>query len=143
MPVFLLGIGSNIQPESNVPKAHLALANLGQVLNTSQVVNTPADGPYFSGTFANQLVLLQADKEATELKQALLSIEEQMGREPKCPERKYRDRTIDLDILGQAETEQGCLLLRPEESYYLNLLESWKADSKDGFQPDNGLIVER
>lgn len=142
MPVFLLGIGSNIQPEANVPKAHLALAHLGQILNASQVVHTPADGPHFSGTFANQLMLLKTDREAAALKQALLSIEEQLGREPKCPERKYRDRTIDLDILGQAESEQACLLIRPEEGYYLNLLERWKNDLKDGCQQTIGLATE-
>lgn len=126
MTHYLLGLGSNINPDDNLPKAIIALANITQVVTVSPIVHTQAEGNSFNFPFQNQLVLVRCSLKETELKQQLLDIEVAMGREPKCEARKFKDRTIDIDILGTAQSEAECLQYPLDESYYLSVQKQWQ-----------------
>lgn len=125
MPYYLLGLGSNINPEHNLQQAQPQLSALGQVMDHSDIIQTPAEGNSFSGSFCNQLVILRCSLPPTMLKQRLQRIEVAMGREPKSPRRKTKDRTIDLDILGQADNPDACRQLPLEDSYYQQVQDYW------------------
>ncbi|GGY32668.1 hypothetical protein GCM10011297_01990 [Bacterioplanes sanyensis] len=125
MPYYLLGLGSNINPRHNLQQAQPKLAALGQVIDQSDIVETPAEGSSFSGSFCNQLVILRCALPPTMVKHRLQRIEVAMGREPKSPSRKTKDRTIDLDILGQANSLEACRQLPLEDSYYRQVQDYW------------------
>lgn len=126
MSFYLLGLGSNIEPQAHLKKAIGALEGIGEVADASPVLVTQPVGDTFHQAFCNQLVVFYSDLPAPMLKQRLLSIETDLGREPKCPSRATRDRTIDIDILGQDSSPEACARLVPEESYYQRVSEVWR-----------------
>jgi len=130
MTYYLLGLGSNIRPKANLAHALEALTELGDLIGYSPAVFTEPVGETFSQEFGNQLVLLSCDLPAPMLKQRLQRIEEMLGREPKSPARKMRDRTIDIDILGDAVDIAAARALRPEESYYAEVYDVWDQSEK-------------
>lgn len=125
MTYFLLGLGSNIKPLQNLPAAILALEAAGDIVSQSPLVVTEPVGETFHDEFGNQLVILASSLPAPMLKHKLQKIEENMGREPKSPSRKMRDRTIDIDILGEAQSAAEARALVPEESYYAEVYAQW------------------
>jgi 2-amino-4-hydroxy-6-hydroxymethyldihydropteridine diphosphokinase len=92
-----LNIGSNIQPEQNLPKALALLAQTGQIEAVSTAWETKAVGT--SGpNFLNACAFLSTRLEINAYKElAIQSIERTLGR-VRYPD-KYAPRTIDLDIL--------------------------------------------
>ena len=130
MTHYLLGLGSNINPGDNLAHAKTALGAIAEVITASPIVDTPAVGDTFNFPFQNQLMLVRSPLNAIELKQRLLNIETEMGREPKCEARKLKDRTIDIDILGSAATLEACFRQPLDESYYLAARQQWQLDSK-------------
>lgn len=128
MSFYLLGLGSNIDPESNLNKALSALKCEGDLIAHSPAVLTAPVGDTFSQTFGNQLAILESELPAPMLKQRLQRIEESMGREPKSPERKTRDRTIDIDILSDANDPDSLRREAPGESYYAEVHHSWNQE---------------
>lgn len=130
MSFYLLGLGSNIEPQAHLKKAILSLKTIGEVSSASPVLVTQPVGDTFHQEFCNQLVVVFSELPAPMLKQRLLTIETDLGREPKCPSRATRDRTIDIDILGQASSHEACARLVPEESYYQRVSEVWR-DSQE------------
>jgi len=101
------------------------LSAIGEICLTSERLATQAVGDTFHSDFKNQLVVLHSELLPTLLKQKLLRIEAMLGREPKSPSRKTRDRTIDLDILGNAESIELCRAIEPEDSYYRLISAHW------------------
>lgn len=91
-------LGSNIDPERNLPAACGLLANHGTILRTSQVwESSPADGSD-QANYLNAAVLLQTRHTAEELRVHILrAIETALGR-VRDPLDKYAARTIDIDI---------------------------------------------
>ena len=90
-------LGSNKQPESNLPLAIGYLHDQITVLRVSSVWETPPVGT--SGpNFLNTAVLLQTPLDQVALKtQVLIPIEVKMGRRRSAG--KYAARPIDLDIV--------------------------------------------
>jgi len=92
-----LNLGSNIKPETNLPKALKLLSKYGEVLEISQVwesepVNTTGKN------YLNVCIRFKTDLNHTSLKENVLSpIEEQLGR--KHHHDKYAPRTMDIDII--------------------------------------------
>ena len=126
MAYFLLGLGSNIDPKENLSRAIDTLHSLGEIVDQSPAVFTEPVGDSFTHSFGNQLIIIECNLPAPMLKQRLQRIEEQLGREPKSPARKTRDRTIDIDILQEAEDSITSLKQTPpEESYYREVYENW------------------
>jgi len=92
-----LGIGSNIEPEANLPKAIDALTQYGEVQAVSSVWESHAVGS--SGpNFLNASVLLKTEIAPSDLKQRLVNpIEAALGRVRTAD--KNAARTIDIDVM--------------------------------------------
>ena len=130
MTYFLLGLGSNIKPQQNLPAAIAAVEEVGNLVDVSPAVITAPVGDTFNHEFGNQLLILSCQLPAPMLKHKLQIIEESMGREPKSPARKTRDRTIDIDILGEAQSAVEARALVPDESYYAEVYANWNQPEK-------------
>jgi 2-amino-4-hydroxy-6-hydroxymethyldihydropteridine diphosphokinase len=92
-----ISLGSNIQPEVNLPRSRIMLNKFGQVVATSTVWETAPVGTT-GPSFLNAVVLLQANYPHPLLKSLVLRrIEIEMGRVRTL--NKYAPRPIDLDIL--------------------------------------------
>jgi len=92
-----LSLGSNIQPEINLPKAIDLLSKRGTILKVSSVWETEAVGSN-GPNFLNACVLFSTPLTYPELKdQITRPIEDLLGR--KRTEDKNAPRTIDIDIV--------------------------------------------
>lgn len=92
-----LSLGSNIEPEKNLPEALRRLSSIVEIGSTSSVWKTPSIG-YEGPDFLNAVVCVSTDLDAHSLKEDhLCRIEEEMGRVRFI--NKNAPRTIDLDIL--------------------------------------------
>lgn len=91
-------LGSNIDPEINLPTACRLLAAQGRIVAASQVwESAPADGSA-QANYLNAAVLLETDVTAETLRcKVLPEIEAALGR-VRDPHDKYAARTIDIDI---------------------------------------------
>jgi 2-amino-4-hydroxy-6-hydroxymethyldihydropteridine diphosphokinase len=95
-----LSLGSNIEPEQNLPAAVRALATFGRVLAVSRVwESAPFESEGKSGkNFLNSAVLLETDLSPAEIyDQAIAQVERQLGRQ-RDPHDKNAPRTIDVDL---------------------------------------------
>ena len=122
---YLIGLGSNLEPKSNLTSARNSIAQSVEVLQCSQVLINPPCGKTFHYPFHNQLIIVRSDKSVTPLKQIFEAIEIAQGREPKCPARKLNDRTIDIDILLKANSIHDLLQQELEESYNQQIMTEW------------------
>ena len=92
-----LSLGSNLEPESNLPRAVLGLRPLGRILACSNVYRNPAVGPTPGPDFLNAAVLLETELAPHVLRTELRALEARLGRH-RTPD-KYAPRTIDLDLV--------------------------------------------
>jgi len=125
MPTYLLGLGSNIRPDTHLKAALSLLQQHMLVIAQSPMVDTTPVGDTFSFEFKNQLVVVESPLNESDLKQQLLGMEERLGREPKSYARQFRDRPIDIDILASGDSLQQCLNEELEESYYASVQQAW------------------
>ncbi len=92
-----ISVGSNIEPEKNIPEALEKLKNYVRVKATSTFYRTVPIGRSEQSAFMNGVWQINAEQTARELKfDALRQIEAELGRVR--TEDKYAARTIDLDI---------------------------------------------
>lgn len=92
-----LSLGSNIDPEHNLPKAIQMLRTYGQVKAVSSAWQSHAVGSH-GPDFLNACVLWQTSMSPSKLvRQALRPIEAEMGR-VRGPD-KNAPRTIDIDLI--------------------------------------------
>lgn len=96
---YLCGLGSNIDPEDNFPKAITLLLNQFEMLWLSPVHSTEPKGIDSSRQFLNALVVFRSQVAQRNLKARLDCLEELLGRDKKDPLSSKKDRTIDVDIL--------------------------------------------
>ena len=93
-----LSLGSNIEPESNLPAAVKLLGWFGYVRAASSVWETEPVGLADQPNFLNAAVLLETALSAQALRdEAITQIEESLGRVR--TENKNEPRTIDIDIM--------------------------------------------
>ena len=93
-----LSLGSNIEPERNLPAAVRELARFGRVVRVSTVWQSPAEGSAGQADFLNAALLLETPLSAAELKgRAIAAVEAHLGR-VRSPDRNA-PRTIDIDIM--------------------------------------------
>lgn len=93
----VIALGSNINPEKNIP---LALDNIKrefQLLRQSEFVYTEPIGYNKQPDFLNGAVLIRTPAAAEEVTATLKDIERHMGRRKNTP--KYGPRKIDLDMV--------------------------------------------
>lgn len=96
--VYLL-LGGNKGDKLNNLKAamHLLETKVGQIKKRSDIFITAAWGNTDQPDFVNQAICIETALSANELLQHTLSIEEALGRIR--GEKKWEERTIDIDIL--------------------------------------------
>ena len=126
MPYYLIGLGSNLEPELNITEANQAIALQVSLLDHSPVLINPPCGTSFQFTFHNQILLIQSEYSASHLKALFERIEISMGREPKSPERRLKDRPIDIDILATSNSITGVLSTSFPEPYNQAIMRDWQ-----------------
>jgi 2-amino-4-hydroxy-6-hydroxymethyldihydropteridine diphosphokinase len=93
-----LSLGSNIDPERNLPAAVAHLSQFGRIKAVSNVWQTAAVGFTKQADFLNAAVLLETKLSAAELRrQAIAQIENGLGRVR--TKNKNGPRSIDIDIM--------------------------------------------
>jgi 2-amino-4-hydroxy-6-hydroxymethyldihydropteridine diphosphokinase len=92
-----ISLGSNIEPERNLPLAAARLLPLGARPAASSVFQNPAIGPSRAPDFLNAVVALDTDLRAPSLRARLRELEAALGR--MRTEDRYAPRTIDLDLI--------------------------------------------
>lgn len=93
----VIGVGSNIEPEINVPRARERIAERHLIVAESPLVETSPVGYVHQPDFTNGALLLETRVDRQRLKADLKAIELMLGRRP--GENRYGPRTIDLDIV--------------------------------------------
>ncbi len=92
-----LNLGSNIQPETNLPKAVKLLSEYGEILQVSKVWESARVGTKGSN-YLNTCLLFKSTFNQIELKTKVVHpIENQLGR--KRSDDKFASRPIDIDIV--------------------------------------------
>ena len=93
-----LSLGSNVEPEKNLPAALRLLAGEVRILGVSRVYATEPIGPPGQPDFLNAAVSITTERGPAELKRGVLRpIEARLDRERSG--NPYEPRTIDLDLL--------------------------------------------
>ena len=93
----VIGLGSNINPETHLDKAVKELTSRFRVSRLSSWSQTKPLGITDQPNFLNGALLMETDLEQKALKHELQEIENRMGRDRSLP--KNGPRVIDLDIL--------------------------------------------
>jgi len=115
---YLVGIGSNIAPERNVPRILERLVRRFGDLRISSVHRTEPQGIQSGNSFLNLVIHLETDLTECELKSWLNALEEELGRDRSNPDKKRLDRTADLDILRRIDRGEWLTRERlPPEPY--------------------------
>lgn len=103
---YLLGIGSNIDPDNNIAQIIDILLGYFPRFSLSRVLKIPPVGMNSSQDFLNVVIFIETDMAEEDLKTICNTIETQLGRDRNDPTRKMKDRTADLDILTSAQFPQ-------------------------------------
>ncbi|WP_455384897.1 2-amino-4-hydroxy-6-hydroxymethyldihydropteridine diphosphokinase [Acidihalobacter prosperus] len=96
---FVIGIGSNVAPERNVPRILRALLEQFGSLRMSRILRTRPVGMASRAEFLNLAVFVETDLDAGALKRICNRIETDLGRDRDDPDSAHKDRPADLDIL--------------------------------------------
>ncbi|MCZ6819565.1 MAG: 2-amino-4-hydroxy-6-hydroxymethyldihydropteridine diphosphokinase [Calditrichaeota bacterium] len=124
MKRYFLSIGSNVNPQSNVPRILLELLQLSPKLDVSRIVETAPVGLVRGESFLNCVVCFYSTCELSEQKLKFNEIEIKLGRDRSHARSKQKNRTADIDILfvlGERENPVNPELL-PRESYVRPML---------------------
>ena len=97
---FLLGIGSNIDPEYHIVQIIECLLNEFSELHLSRVLSIPPVAMNTHNDFLNLVIFIETDLSEQQLKAICNRIELDLGRDRTDPDRKVKDRCADLDILA-------------------------------------------
>jgi len=97
MNICVVGIGSNIDAEANIQKMLEILGRETRIVKVSSFLKTKPIGITGQPDFTNGAVKIETAMERMELKELLISIENQLGRDRSAG--KWGPRTIDLDIV--------------------------------------------
>lgn len=96
---YLVGVGSNLLPEHNVPAIIRTLLLEFGTLGVSPVIRTRPVGILSHHDFLNAVVFVETDLSADRLKAFFNDVEERLGRDRSDRARHTKDRPADLDIL--------------------------------------------
>lgn len=93
----IIGIGSNIDADKNIPAMLRLLEADVQIIQVSQMVRTKPIGIAEQADYTNGAVRIKTEMSLTGLSVYLKALEDRMGRDRSQP--KFGPRNIDLDIL--------------------------------------------
>jgi 2-amino-4-hydroxy-6-hydroxymethyldihydropteridine diphosphokinase len=97
MNIAVIGLGSNINPAVNIPKAKDFLSQKYHVISESPLIETAPIGTVNQNKFLNGALLITTESDFESFNQSLKEIEILVGREKGHD--KSKPRTIDLDIV--------------------------------------------
>jgi len=106
-----LNIGSNLEPEKNIPACLEILKKKFQVKKISSIYETDAVGMQ-GAKFWNLAVAIEIQYDIKNLIEVLHRIEDEMGRK-RDPGNKFSPRTIDLDIVPQPGYQKQAFIMVP------------------------------
>ena len=112
MKSFFLSIGSNIEPEKNIPACLKLLKEKFRLEKVSSTFESDPVGPCKGQKFWNLAVEIETMLSAEKLRSALRKIEKALGRK-RNPANKFDPRTIDLDLLPQADYQKLAFIIVP------------------------------
>jgi 2-amino-4-hydroxy-6-hydroxymethyldihydropteridine diphosphokinase len=112
MSIFYLSLGSNIQPEKNVPACFDLLKTELAVQAISPIYETEPVGPAGCQKFWNAAVAVQSEESRENLSRHLRSIEARLGRTRSAANR-FAPRTIDIDLLPQPGYQKLAFIMIP------------------------------
>lgn len=95
--IAVVSVGSNIEPESHLPRAISRLGEVGKVLSVSAVYESSPVGATNQQNYLNAAVLIEVAEPPEQLRDRLRQIETDLGRVR--TDDKYAARTIDLDLV--------------------------------------------
>ncbi len=106
-----IALGSNIEPETNLPLASARLSELGKPIAISTVHQNPAIADEPQPDYLNAAVLIETALDPLTIRDKLREIEADLGRIR--TEDKFAPRTIDLDlcILGDQVLDHELLTI--------------------------------
>jgi len=93
----IIGIGSNIEADRNIPEMLRLLATKVEIVQVSQMVQTKPIGITEQAEYTNGAVRIRTEMNLETLSLYLKMLEDQMGRDRS--QEKFGPRNIDLDIL--------------------------------------------
>lgn len=96
---YFVAIGSNIAPEQHLPIIITHLTRSFGRLWLSSILHTTPHQMDSASPFLNAVCLLPTQQPQATLKQQLVTLEQQLGRNRNDPLKKIKDRAADLDIL--------------------------------------------
>jgi 2-amino-4-hydroxy-6-hydroxymethyldihydropteridine diphosphokinase len=98
---IVLGFGSNLgDREEFILSAYKFLEEeLGELVNKSSFIETPAWGFESDNSFINSVAVFETEKTPYEALEICNKIEKELGRERNPEHKGYQNRTIDIDIL--------------------------------------------
>ena len=95
--IAIIGIGSNIDAESNIQAMLDILGDAMKITGVSSFIKTKPLGDIKQPDFINGALKVETLMEKEELRKFLKEIENELGRDRTAP--KFGPRTIDLDIV--------------------------------------------
>jgi 2-amino-4-hydroxy-6-hydroxymethyldihydropteridine diphosphokinase len=93
----IIGIGSNINAEYNIPEMLRLLDADVEIIQISKMIQTKPIGIIEQADYSNGAVKIRTEMKLETLTLYLKNLEERMGRDRSQP--KFGPRNIDLDIL--------------------------------------------
>jgi len=93
----IIGIGSNIEADTNIPEMLRLLAAKVEIVQVSKMVQTKPIGITEQADYTNGAVRIRTEMSLETLSLYLKMLEDQMGRDRS--QQKFGPRNIDLDIL--------------------------------------------
>ncbi|MDD1781683.1 2-amino-4-hydroxy-6-hydroxymethyldihydropteridine diphosphokinase [Enterovibrio sp. ZSDZ35] len=122
MTQVLVSVGSNIEREHHIREGIAALKELDQNCRISRIFEAEPVG--FEGpNFYNLVVELHTDLSLKGIMDALRQIESRWGRERDAI--KFRDRTLDIDLLTYGELSQSEGPTLPRKDVYKFAFTLW------------------
>lgn len=95
---LIIGVGSNIDPETHIANARAWLSADHALLGESEFVETGPIGIPDQTAFTNGAFLVETELGREEIEMYLKGIEDRLGRNRSAP--RYGPRTIDLDVVA-------------------------------------------
>ena len=118
---FYVVLGSNVNAKDNIPAALRALSSIfNEIMVHPRVKTTPwnVEGKQM---FINTAIEFSADRPPEEVKKQLREIEHSLGRPVDLANRKTKDRTCDLDIIG-ALSRPNSQIWKQQPEYFIQAI---------------------